>query len=333
MNAYGSLELFFSYLPEFNVTVDLVTSVLGVSSFSPSDSDPIYEPVSLRIGSAYDATEDRMYFTIASYVGEEAAETCDFTCDKDQLDEYRIRVFFFNKRLSIYINNKWIYSYSLALVDYPDDIDMSLIVNGGSLTIEQINVVELCDGRDAVYVDYEANTDSALSSIIQERPIEMYPGINRTMQFTYDSTKEDVESVFIRRYEDSEQDNTGISSDGLVYALDVSISVDESTAKELGFITKMYRLSDLDTGISKAVKALQKRARQSRHKISITTRVDPRLEIADVYVLDGIIPTGTDTPIYDRVIVEDLSINLSDGINSMTISGRRDVDNVSIYYP
>jgi hypothetical protein len=87
----------------------------------------------------------------------------------------------------------------------------------------------------------------------------------------------------------------------------------------------------LDTGIVRASSAIQKRARQSQYRIGTTGRFDPRLEIADVQVFDGIVITGTNTVINDRMIIEGISINISDGNYSQSISGRRDVDNVGLY--
>ena len=325
---YGSLELFLSYTPNHDVTIDLSTNILGVASFYAYDTDTQALAISLRIGSLYDAILDRTFIQVSSIIGTEIVDTSDYSCDLSVLDTAKIRIFFFNNRASVYLNNKWIYSYAFLSVSYLTDLVMSLIVNGGILTIEDIKVVELADGREAVYIDYEANTDSALYSIIQERPIEMYPGVERTFQFTYDSMKDDVPANNIRLYDETDSDVSQVSSDGLVYALDVTISIDLATAEELGLITKLYRLSDLDTGIRRAVEALQKKARQSQKRIHLEGRFDPRLELADVSTFNGLIITGTNRPITDRIILEEISMLLADGVYTSTQNGRRDVDNV-----
>jgi hypothetical protein len=222
----------------------------------------------------------------------------------------------------------WVYTYSLSTVSYPITITQTLRADGNDITLSNLRRVELCDGREAVYVDYESNNDSAIGSIIQERPIESFPAVDRMVEFTYDATKDDRDAIKTTAYDDAEADNSQTSSDGLVYSMDVGISLDPFVAKELGLITRLYRLPELDSGVDRAVAAIQRRARQSRNKVGTTGRFDPCLEVSDVLVFDGVIVTGTNREINDRVILEDISFTIADGEYRQSISGRRDVDNV-----
>jgi hypothetical protein len=193
----------------------------------------------------------------------------------------------------------------------------------GSYTVENVCLREIPDAREAVFVDYEATTESAIQSVIQQRPIEINPEVGREINFTYDATKDDVPGHHIFSYEDTEQDNMQLSSDGIVYYENVGVSINEDTAKEVGFITRMYRLSELSSGAIEAAAKYQRSALQRRHQSSITMqRIDPRIEIRDVILID-LIATGTLRHIVDEVIVEDISISISDGAYSTNISGRR----------
>ncbi|MCX6065005.1 MAG: hypothetical protein NT121_04525 [Chloroflexi bacterium] len=56
--------------------------------------------------------------------------------------------------------------------------------------------------------------------------------------------------------------------------------------------------------------------------MNITCRLDSRLQVADKLAIDLFL-TSTGTHIVDEIIIEDISISLSDGNYSMRISGRR----------
>jgi len=325
---YGGLEIFFSYPPAEGLSVSLSTNIGGVASFREIDDEAEASNISVKISSEYDAETDKVFIIIESILGIETVDKEDFTCDLDSIEAFDLSIFFFNARISVYLNKKWVYSYNMYQVVYPVTMETSLIVNGDTATLTNIKNVEIPDGREAVYVDYESTSDNAFSSIIQERPIEIFSAVDRKAEFTYDATKNDVEGILIKTYEVTENDSRSVSSDGLVYAIDVGVSIDLWVAENLGLITRLYRLSELDSGVERAAAALQKRARQSIYQVGTTGRFDPRLEISDVLTLTGVILTGTQTPITDRVILEDISFSILDGSYRQNTNGRRDVDNV-----
>lgn len=329
-SSYGSFDLLFSYVPSVDREISILTNVNGVPSFFPVDAEALAYPISVRILTFFDEENTEMeFFRFQTWVGDEKVDQSDYPSDAESVDRYDVRVFFMNTRISVYINDKWVYSYAMNSIVYTEPVDLWLMAIGENVTVVDIVNREIADGREAVYVDYEANTDSAFSSIVQERPIEAYPAIGRAIQFTYNATKDEVPAVKLTSYREREGANMQVSSDGLVYAIDVGISIDQFVAEKLGMITRMYRLSELDTGVARAASALQRKARQSIYSARTVGRLDPRLEIGDVQTLDSVIISGTRTPITDRIIIEEISIQLSDGEFRQTITGRRDVDALS----
>jgi hypothetical protein len=322
---YGGLQLLFSYPPTDVITVSLKTNIGGIASFKNATSNSVSQDITVRISSELDVPSDRIFIIVETILGSNVVDRSDYTCDHSVIEQFDIELFFFNTRISVYINQKWIYSYSLATVVYPVTIQPTLVINGGTVLLTNINNVELCDGRNAVYVDYESNSDNAISSIVQERPIQILAAIDRAAEFTYNATKEEVPGNMIKTYEVTEESARQASSDGLVYAIDVGISIDTWMAEHVGFITKLYRLSELDSGVERAVSALQKRARQSMFPVGMSGRFDPRLEVADI-VLVSFVASGTARAVSDRVIVEDITMNIQDGVYQQSINGRRDVD-------
>lgn len=322
--AYGTVELFFSYTPVEGETVTLATNITGIRSFAGVEELTLL-PISVSIGMRNLGND---FIVVQTLLDDSVVDQSDFGYDVPLVSKvFDIRIFFFNARISVYMNDKWIYSYSLSTVSYPIAITQTLTANGNDITLSDLMRVELCDGREAVYVDYESNSDNAISSIIQERPIESFPAVDRATEFTYDATKDNVNAIKTLSYTDSITDNSQTSSDGLVYSMDVGISLDSFVAEELGLITRLYRLPELDSGIDRAVAAIQKKARQSRSKIDTIGRLDPRLEISDILIFDKLIVSGTNREINDLIIVEDITISMSDGDYRQSISGRRDVDN------
>jgi hypothetical protein len=155
----------------------------------------------------------------------------------------------------------------------------------------------------------------------------MYASVDRSAEFTYNATKDEVDAIWVDSYSETQSDNSQASSDGLVYAVDVGISLDSYIAENVGLVTRLYRLSELDTGVERAAAALQKRARQAMFSVNLTGRLDPRLEVGDILLVNKTL-TSTNRVIADRVIVEDISITIVDGQYRQSIQGRRDVDGV-----
>ena len=234
-----------------------------------------------------------------------------------------IRIFIYDQYISGYCNDACVYDYGLTNAVWTLPITLSLQSDTDNTDITDIVLRELPDSREAVYVDYEATTESAIQSIIQQRPVEMSAEVGREINFTYDATKDNIPAHHVKSFSDTIRDNLQLSSDGIVYSSDVNVVVNSDTAKEVGFVTRMYRLSELETGASEAAEKMQRVALERRNALSLVmTRVDPRIEPRDVIDIDLIV-TGTLRNIVDSMVVEDMNISIQDGLYSMNISGRK----------
>ena len=100
-----------------------------------------------------------------------------------------------------------------------------------------------------------------------------------------------------------------MSSDGLIYYTNVSINTSADTADEVGLVTRLYRLSNLETGAIRATQILQRIALERRYPIYLDQRFDPRLVVADVLLIDVYL-TGTNRHIQDTCIIEDIQTNI-----------------------
>lgn len=239
-------------------------------------------------------------------------------------DPREFRVCLFNTLLVIYQNDQPIFTYTFRSISRTSDVDVSIIFTSeNTSTLSDVTVVELSEGREAVFADYESTTESALQSIIQQRPVIILPrGQSNIISFTYQAVGNDVATLFPKRITFKHSDNQELSSDGIVYFSDVKGINDLEVARRFGFITRLYRFPDLDD-ITHPVRAMQERALEQTNTVEITQRLDPRIEALDVIVFDKYI-SATNRHIVARAIAENISFEIRDGLYSMTISGRSD---------
>lgn len=319
-STYGSLEAFFTYPSDTDKSIDLLTNIQGVKQFNVGLN--ALENITVRITSTKQGY-DPAFIQIQVYLGGTLVDQSDFSTYTETEIDFSVRMFFFDQFLSVSLNDKWVYSYAFALVAYDvEGTTASIKLNGATTTITGIRKAELADGREAIYVDYESNTESAIQSIIQQRPIQQLAHVNRKLSFTYRAEKDTIDAVYVNRYEERYSHPNQLSSDGLVYGYDVGVSIDLDTARDVGFITRLYRLPDLNTGAIQAAGTMQRQARERRVQPSVTQRLDLRVEQTDVLNV-SLIATGTDTLIERQIIVENISISLRDGEWSMSLSGRK----------
>jgi hypothetical protein len=317
-SAFGSLEVFFTYPSNVAKSIDLLTNIQGVQQFGPEPEE--LEDVTISVTSvAYSGT---IYIQIQTTLGTVVVDQSDFSTYQTTAIDFAVRIFFFDQFVSVYLNNKWVYSYAFSSVAYADDTTASIKLNGATTTITGIRRVELSDGREAIFVDYESNTESAIQSIIQQRPILMLPHVNRKLSFTYRAEKDTISAVFVNRYTERISHPSQLSSDGLVYSDDVGVSIDTETAREVGFITKLYRLPELTNGAIRAAGTLQRQARERRIAPTVAQRMDPRIELTDVLHV-SLTVAGTLRQIDRYIVVENPSIAMKDGDYSMNITGRK----------
>jgi hypothetical protein len=322
VNPYGGLDVLFTFTPITGGYIWLKTDIMAISAFSDPD-DVDRRPLYIKIG--YKVIDGVQYIVVSTILDTILVHQSDFPIGDDSDIPYNIRIFIYDEYVSVYCNDIGVYWYVLGEVEYPTDtISATLSTTGETIALSNICRSELYDQREAVYVDYEANTENAIQSVIQQRPIEINPGIDRTLEFTYISEKEEINAQFIKNYKVALDDNLQISSDGIVYWADVGVSISEETAEQVGFITRMYRLSELSSGALQAAAIYQKRALEKRNMVTITGRLDPRIQPRDIYVIDVVL-TGTGRQIQEIIIIEGVTIQTENGKYKMTVTGRRKI--------
>ena len=322
-NAYGALDVTMTFVPAASKSILLETDIQVIAGYSSDDADANFGDLDIRVG--YKTEGGKYYIVCSIEVDEVIMDTSDYELDEAAITSIDLRIFIHNKCVSVWANNRWVYSYALAYVWYSEDsvITAQLSVHGtGGMTITNISRHELSDWREAVFVDYEANSESVIQSILQQRPVEVLPEVEDGIIFTYSAIKDTIIPNFVRSFEEEELTPSDVSSDGLVYAAEIGISLCEEAAAQVGFITRLYRLSELDSGIIRATKIMQEKALERRHPATVIMRLDPTIELCDMLDLDLIV-TGTKTLISREIIVESISISIENGKFGMTASGRR----------
>ena len=318
-NPRGGAEIFYSYdHPVDYLTVNLLTNIKGVAQYQ----DPLfhgYKKIDLSFYTVEVDGETRAVCRL--WLNGVLTDQSDFNLHCGLVESIQNRVVFSDTAISVYTNDSWVYTYCFVDADWPNTVQIKAQVTGGDIVLNVV-CAELSDPREAVYVDYESTSDSALQSIIQQRPIQIFAQVDRANAFTYSATRDTALGHHIISYEEQTRDNNNMASDGLVYYSDVGINISEMTAEQVGLITKLYRLSELYNGAIEAAKRMQQIALERRKIVTIACRLDSRMQVADKLLIDTIL-TGTGTHITDEIIIEDITISLSDGNYSMRISGRR----------
>jgi hypothetical protein len=231
-----------------------------------------------------------------------------------------VRILYSKNAISIYSDRLWVYTFLIEELLYPGTLTVSTWHE--STTLSNVTLHELCDWREAVYIDLETDGQSAIGSIIQERPVEHSPLPDGSIEYYYTKTRTTVSEVIDpRQYSLNKQSALGASCDAIVYGSDeVKTTSDSSLASQIGFSTIVHRFPNMDSGAIRASKMVQVKARQSLKRHNVSTRFDPRLEVGDMYVV-SFTASGTGRAISAQIIVEDISVSL-DKAFTMTVSGR-----------
>ena len=241
----------------------------------------------------------------------------------------QIRILFHNEFCTVYIDGSWVYTFSFAYTKYPETLSAQMAyydgteAQTGTINVSNIVIRELCDWRDAIFIDLETNAANAIQSIIQQRPVEILPRSNGAIDFFYEpNTRSQVSLTNIRKHTVTEDDSKSASSDGIVYFSDVAVISDEDTLEDVGFITRMIRVPELDSGALKAAKVAQKRARQSMYKHHVEGRINLALEVDDV-ASTSYTPENEHQAHNHSFIVESIQMDLSNGNFTMVAEGRK----------
>ena len=231
-----------------------------------------------------------------------------------------VRVIAHNEFVSVYVNRVWVHTWALSYVYHPENITVGIVLSTGTATVTDTLLRELSDWRENAWIEIDSTSMNAISSIINQRPIDIWSDYRGYMKFSYTYTRPTFNLEFVHRHVIDTADSAG-SSDGILYGDAAAPVIDDSFLSDYGFVTRVYRLPDVETGPVRAINHYQELGRQRTKLHSTETRLFASLEIGDIASNIRTL-SGTGTAIDEQFIVEELSINIDAGSNRMNIKGR-----------
>ncbi len=231
-----------------------------------------------------------------------------------------VRVVFHNEFCTVYVDGYWVHTFGFTKVYHPDDPEVGLKASG-EITVTEIRLKELSDWREAIWVDLETSTQNAISTAILQRPVNIYPNYRGEIVFEYSPLRDRVDLEFVHIHEINHQESMQAAADAIVYFTRTGVVTDKIFARQVGFVTRFYRLPDLDNGAIAAARKIMDRERQSRKVHSSRGRLNPVLAIGDIAVIHQNL-SATETLLSESFIVEDINLRLTLGAFEMTVQGR-----------
>jgi len=240
-----------------------------------------------------------------------------------------IRILMHSNFISIYFNDIWVTTWGFDEDDvvWPtDELTMYLKSITSPYSIP-VTVTELFDWRESIFVESEMNASGAISSVIQERPVEIYPTATGGLSFSYEMVRETKELTsaqcknVLRKHTSIDSTGQDAGSDAIIYYKDIAFSTDDNFADDEGFVTRVLKLSNLDYGADVAGRMILRKANQKQHQEKLDMRPNPQLEPGDIIVVNYT-TTGTGTVIEKAIIIEDITIDIGEVSQIMSISGR-----------
>jgi len=242
------------------------------------------------------------------------------------------RILFHSEFISIYLDGLSIVTFALVKDDlhWPATQLEIYGIASANMVLTDVTIAELFDWREAIYVESEMSAASAIGSVIQERPVEYGPTINGGVSFSYRLRRDtitysnDISERILRRhfYHDATTQDAG--SDAVVYYAEVGFVSDDAFADNEGFLTRVLKLSTLDTGAENAARILLEKANEGQYTHDMTLRPDIRVEAGDRIELHYVL-SGTSTQKDHAMIIEDYSIGIREGELQMDINARKDI--------
>lgn len=241
----------------------------------------------------------------------------------------KFRVLFAKNLFSLYQNNRWVWSMAFDELLYTQTNYTEVkLYTTSSVTFNNIAIRDLSDWREAVYIDLETDGFSALSSIIQERPVEIETTPEGKLRFYYERVRPEVVHDLPPHFHKwTNAMPTDGASDAIVYGANDVVTLQVANfARDLGFSTKLVRVPNLEAGAIEAGYRMMEKSYQNRKRHSLKIRPDVRLEVGDIGHF-GYVASGTGRVEVFAVIIETLDISMSQSegeVNAtMTISGRQ----------
>lgn len=240
---------------------------------------------------------------------------------------YKVRILFSDKSISYYLNNKWQFTFAFDNLIYNQTDNVEIQMDPLAATITDIYISDLANVRDAVYIDMETDGMSAISSIFQERPIEIHPKSDGSIDFWYEDNSPTVTGTIDAR---SMQVKRSIPiegvSDAIVYGSTNVVTIQNSDfGSTLGFSTKVMKMSNLNAGAIESTQKILNKIYENSNTIAINIRPELELEVSDLYEYSYTL-SSTGTVKSGKIHVDQISFQISTQGNyvssQMTIQGR-----------
>lgn len=239
------------------------------------------------------------------------------------------RVMFLGESIGLYQNGQWVTTVTVDDMIYGNLLS-AYISHTSSLNITNVRIRDLADWREAIWIDLETDGRSALSAIVQQRPIEIIPQSDGSLKLWYVISRATITAVREpREHRFSHSVPAEGASDAIVYSsMEVVTMQNRYFAKHLGLATKLMRMPDLEIGARKATSiVLQKLFEQFRtHHLVI--RPDLELEVGDIYDVEYT-AAGTSRVVSHSIIIESISVDIMMAQNKIT--SRMLVDGRGVY--
>jgi hypothetical protein len=236
-----------------------------------------------------------------------------------------MRILFENESVTIYRNGDYLHSFFVPVINYPDDeATVSLVCSVGWTTAPTVAtlVAELDDWREAIYIETESVAISGISSVIQQRPVNILSMPDGGLDFFYDKSDDPyaIASDIIRTHDLIEMDAAS-ASDALVEGMDVYAVSYPTYADEIGYTFRMIRLNSLDSGYRKAASTILRRAMEDGEAHKIEMRPDLRVQPNDVLSISTTV-SGTERSLIYAVHVSSTGLSIENGIATLALEGR-----------
>lgn len=236
----------------------------------------------------------------------------------------RYRILYHESFATVYVNDRWLFTYCPASIEYPITMQINLKTST-SIVVTDIVLTELCDWREAIYIDFETDSKSAVGSIIQERPVEIYAQPDGSVSYWYIPTRSQIDQIAdhiaSHGYTDTIPKNS--SSDAIVYYENVGTINNSTYASQYGFTTRVYRMPNLSNGALRAAKIIQQRELEGAKMHSLTIRPDIRIQLGDILHVVYTAAGSGRSQSFDIVVTEiGMSISGEGARHSMSIQGR-----------
>jgi len=247
----------------------------------------------------------------------------------DDVDEFEsqlsalglIRVVFHNEFCTIYVDHYWIYTFGFDDIYHNVDPEVGLKTTGGGITVYDLRKKELSDWREAVYVELEISSQNAIRTAILQRPVDIYPNWEGRLVCEYNPNRNSDSVYFVKKHSEKRGDNSQACSDAVIQSTYAAVVTDVQYAMTDGFVTRMYRLPDLDSGYVQAAQIMQDRARRSNKEHSVQCRINIHFEIGDIANVSATV-SGTGRSLSESFVIENMSLSISEAKQQMSLSGR-----------